>query len=52
MIWLRVVAKTCIATDVFLFELAHRDGAALPAVSRGATRCATIPRKATATCWQ
>jgi phthalate 4,5-dioxygenase reductase component len=36
MIPLRVVAKTCIATDVFLFELAHRDGAPLPAFSGGA----------------
>lgn len=36
MIPLRVVGKTCIATGVFLFELAHRDGAPLPAVSGGA----------------
>ena len=36
MIPLRVVGKSCIATDVFLFELAHRDGAPLPAFSGGA----------------
>ena len=36
MLPLRVVAKTCIATDVFLFELAHRDGTPLPAFSGGA----------------
>ena len=36
MIPLRVVGKTCIATDVFLFELAHRDGAPLPTFSGGA----------------
>jgi phthalate 4,5-dioxygenase reductase subunit len=36
MIPMRVVGKTCIARDVFLFELAHRDGAHLPAFSGGA----------------
>jgi phthalate 4,5-dioxygenase reductase subunit len=36
MIPLRVVEKTCIATDVYLFELAHRDGAPLPSFSGGA----------------
>ena len=32
---LRVLRKTCIATDIHLFELAHRDGAALPACDAG-----------------
>jgi phthalate 4,5-dioxygenase reductase component len=36
MIPLRVVGKTCIANDVFLFELAHRDGTPLPSFSGGA----------------
>jgi len=36
MIPMRVIGKTCIATDVFLFELAHRDGGPLPAFSGGA----------------
>ncbi len=33
---LRVLRKSCIATDIYLFELAHRDGVALPAVGAGA----------------
>lgn len=33
---MRVVGKTAIATDVVLFELAHRDGAPLPPFSAGA----------------
>jgi phthalate 4,5-dioxygenase reductase component len=36
MLPLRVMRKTNIATDVFLFELAHRDAAPLPAFSGGA----------------
>lgn len=33
---LRVVCKECIATDIHLFELVHRDGAALPPAAPGA----------------
>lgn len=33
---LRVLSKACIATDIHLFELAHPDGAALPAAGAGA----------------
>jgi phthalate 4,5-dioxygenase reductase component len=36
MLPLRVAGKTCIAPDVFLFELVHRDGAPLPAFTAGA----------------
>lgn len=36
MIPLRVLSKSCIATDIHLFEFAHRDGAGLPAAAAGA----------------
>ena len=36
MLPLRVAGKTCIAPDVFLFELVHRDGAPLPTFTAGA----------------
>lgn len=36
MLPMRVVGKTSLATDVVLFELAHRDGAALPPFTAGA----------------
>jgi phthalate 4,5-dioxygenase reductase subunit len=35
MLPLRVLRKACIATDIHLFELAHRDGAALPPAAAG-----------------
>lgn len=36
MLPLRVLRKECIATDIHLFELVHRDGRALPASAAGA----------------
>ena len=36
MLPLRVLRKECIATDIHLFELAHRDGADLPPAAAGA----------------